>query len=220
MSLVVNYIIYFIEIDAGNIGKTLLTYQRTANFYLYLGSMLLLTMDRVLAVILNLRYPTLVTKRKILLSVSLLAVCAFSYFVVALKYEFKRHLLLKINVSASLIFTISVSVSYLLILREMLRSKRNLRKITPNGSTMIGNCNREHVKTRKAIIAPFFIVFTFIIFWVVPFQITYWSKKTDIYAPQLFLHPVGFISDAVIYIFLYPPAFKELKRFLEHFRFS
>ena len=185
---------------------------------MYLGSMLLLTMDRVLAITLNLRYAALVTKRKIIFSIILWVLCSIFYLVIALLYKVNGTSLMEVNIMASLIFTVTVSGSYLLIVRKMLKSKRNLRKITPNGSTLGSNTTREQIKTKKAIIAPFFIVFTFVLFWVIPFQITYWCNRGNIYAPQLFLHPIGFISDAIIYIFFYPPAFKELKRLLEALR--
>ena len=179
------------------------TYLRTSGFVKHIGSMLLLTVDRVLVANLNLRYPIFITIKKIVYSMVIVVFLGLTYFAIVLILELDNGFIQKFIAFSSIIFSALVLLCYLWILHIINSSKRKLHKINKDGPTPNASKIRfgYHLSMKKTLAVPFLIFFTFVIFYAVPFQITYWKGEIDLYAPQRILHPLGFISDAVIYIF-------------------
>ena len=185
--------------------------------------MLLLTIDRVLLVRLNLRYPLFMSMKKILLSTSGIFLLGGIYFAVIISSPSGISNIYLFHAVTSLTFLVFVFLAYLWIIRSVSTPSKKLHGI--KGSSLkasFKNHNQQKVEVqirshrlrRTTLTVPLLIVVTFVIFWVIPLQISYWTTSSVNNAPHLLLHPLGFISDAIIYIFFYPATFKELKKML------
>ena len=200
-----------------NVGRkfavALYVFLRTSGYINYIGSMLLLTLDRVLIVRLNLRYPFYMTTRKILVAISITFLLGNLYYGIIMLVEAARPYIYLFLVVTSFMFLVCVFCSYLWIFRKVSTSGQKLQS-SINESQPKSEIRPIRCKRTANLAAPLLIVITFVLFWVAPLQVSYWTNSQDWNAPHLVLHPLGFISDAVIYIFFYPAIYKELKKML------
>ena len=165
--------------------------------------MIVLTFDRFLEVYLNIKYHVYVQKFKMKVSLCICWCIGISIAIILLPLKFRS-----IN-SAAIIFKIifpSVEGTFLLIALVCyiyIFNKFKEMKRTPTVPTIV----RNKLKCVK-IFPPFLIILTFSMFVVAPDTVNLYlfyisEKGTNFHANALLLfYVLGFISDAVIYIFL------------------
>ena len=98
-----------------NIARFLYISLRTSGYVNYIGSMLLLTIDRVLLVRLNLRYPLFMSMKKILLSTSGIFLLGGIYFAVIISSPSGISNIYLFHAVTSLTFLVFVFLAYLWI---------------------------------------------------------------------------------------------------------
>eukprot|EP00111_Clytia_hemisphaerica_P018174 TCONS_00053748-protein len=102
-------------------------------------------------------------------------------------------------------------------------------ELTPQGSEVVKVPVKRQTssnitkKIRRGFFTPTLLIITFVIFWLIPDQINFWdSLMAHFYDREVVsrmlqdilknLYPLGFISDAIIYIFLQKEVITFLKR--------
>ena len=166
--------------------------------------LILLTIERLICILSPLHYHIVVQEKSIFQKMVITSWCIS---VVLSLLSLLPKIMLK-TVKTSIIFNIAIiilfSVSYTLIGLKIKKSRRSLQ-ITANTPH-----TDETVSIKKHHLVPVTIIITFIIFYIIPSQILVLcvtnqqsTMATHILLESIELFPIaGFISDALIYIFL------------------
>lgn len=177
--------------------------------------LMLMTIDRFLEVKLNIKYHLYVTPQRIrmaLISTWLYAVLNNTWMFYVQHY--KNFYLLKFIYTtlfpvfeAGFIITCTIVYTYIFIKLNQNQKGRN-RVNRDKISTVVKQCSGHNNNKKMSNFVPFYIIVTFLFFSGVPELITtivvFVLEIEDIYIElaTLLLYVIGYITDAVIYIFL------------------
>ena len=187
---------------------------RSSLFYVIFFIMLFMTLDRLMAVVLNLKYQIYwrVTRTKKVLAAIwifglLLSVC-FGVFP-----EFTPHrvyiLILMIHIYLQLAFSILFVVTALLTYATIFwKYKMSRNSLEADPSNRNGQHQQQHSPMHFYI--PVLIISTYVIFNATPFIILIFIDEVIAVDIAKILYSLGYMSDALIYIFLQPKVRKEL----------
>jgi len=198
----------------------------------YILVMALVTIDRFLAVYLNLRYSLLWSPKKAKISIAVafcmaLGVTTILNCFVADITEFnmrKAYSVVNMPPVLDILFSVLTCLTYGYLFHRIRKYRGNVkpyRQSTISSSTSsaidIKQTNIKKIK-RKFYLSTLLIV-TFVLFWMVPNGIHYQYYKDSKAIPFRFhffvdlLYPIALISDAFIYIFSLPSIRRQISRF-------
>ena len=191
-----------------NVGKIFLIFNFVSIFFMYIFIMVLITMDRFLEIYLNIKYRLLWSpqKTKIVLVIAL----GISLFLLipAFLFETKDVIhfgTLFIYPTTEILFIIVTSVAYFYITKQVLRYRRNSKRLKQQLQRNNAVIYHKKPSDQFKIILPTLIILTFLCFMVVPNTIALFAFL-DILPPNhgeivYIFYPIGFVVDAIIYIF-------------------
>ena len=191
------------------------------SFTWFIGLMILMTADRFFTVFYPLRYPIYWTdtKARIAFGALLLWSCTFALIYTFLPLEKKTRSLYRAYYwMAFLVFFLVVVVcTYSYIINRMSRINQiggmpAASNINNNNNNNNNNTNntRNQSRFKRSLIVPSLIVGTFILLWAVPFVVSFIGNYIPLGIPaqvwqfSIVIFGIGFILDAVTYIFLQP----------------
>ena len=173
----------------------------------YFVIMLMITIDRYLAIRLKLKYPihcTPALMRKVLyISLSFYAIAFSACFTVAFYYhiDLEIYIVIYLYPVTEFSFIVTVVISYYKIYEAFKQSQRialTLRKISSLSD------HRPILKNKYKIYIPTLIIVTFVLFTIVPnllLRISSLSNfKTKIFSFGRILYPIGWCIDPLVYI--------------------
>lgn len=202
----------FILFDISNIGTTALSVFNTATVtFFYIFIMTMISFDRFLEIRLNIKYNIYwsVKKTKIVLF-GALVLCLLTWiplFILATRssYSFSKRLIHYIFPILVFIFLIIASFSYFYITKQVLKHRRNARRIEKQLQKNNNIVYDKHSTNKFKLFVPTLIVITFLLFMVAPKTIKIFFERGLMseftYEITFIFVPVGFITDAFIYIF-------------------
>ncbi|XP_066930787.1 adrenocorticotropic hormone receptor-like [Clytia hemisphaerica] len=214
-------IVYFPEQRTGS--KYYIFFEITMGTLLpiwYMLIMLVITVDRFLAVYLNLRYHLLVTQRKVKILLYILPVVSIIVTGV-LNFVIKDNSSLVGLDNTLTVFRMAPVFDVICLLAfcmtygylfYQLRKKRRTTSVTEKDNTQ--------TKIKHKFFFPFLLILSFILLWMLPNWIHYSYFGFGGSIPASFhwavdlCYPLAFICDAFIYIFSSPKVRNKVKRFL------
>ena len=186
------------------------------------GTMIMLTLDRLAEVLLNIKYPLYVTRRKTILVlltvwlVGIITVIMFTtlYFTYNVNYFDISYRYIYPVLDTAVVLTAIFVYSYIYV--KLRRNKRCLPKF--NRSVHMDQCAVNRSNKRK-FFAPFLILITFLVFIYIPDVIHFTNMhllKNQVWFKRIcaVLYAMNMISDATIYIFLQKSIRKVIVRTL------
>ena len=183
----------------------------TVTFF-YIFIMTLIVVDRFLEIYLNIKYNVLWSskKTKIVLFVGL-AICCLPFIpftIIELNNPFYIDDILYPYIYPVLesLFIIIFICSYFYVIRQILRYRKNTKKLEKQLSRNGRVVYHKQLNSRFKLFVPTLIVVTFLLFMVAPntlrsFAVMNLMSDTVGYDISYFLIPVGFLADPIIYIF-------------------
>ena len=175
--------------------------------YVIIFIMLFMTLDRLMAVVLNLRVSR---TKKVLVAIwifgLLLSVCFILLRIYMSRsiYKLIRIIHVYLQLAFSILFVITALLTYAIIFWKYKISRNSLEADSSNG-----NGQQQHSPMHFYI--PLLIVSTYVILNATPYIIGIFIKKSNEVLFMInILHYLGYMSDALIYIFLQPKVRKEL----------
>ena len=180
--------------------------------FMYIFVMTFIVVDRFLEIYLNVKYNVLWSskKTKIVLFVGLATCCLLfvPFIIIELNNPFYIASILYPYIYPVLesLFIIVFICSYFYIIRQVLRYRRNIKKLEKELSKNSRVVYHKQFYNRFKLFVPTLIVVTFIIFMVAPNTLRSFSalklmNATVGYSISYFLIPFGFLADPIIYIF-------------------
>ena len=202
----------FALLDISNIGTTAIDVFNTATVtFFYIFIMTMISFDRFLEIRLNIKYNIYwsVKKTKIVLF-GALALCLLTWiplFTLATRssYSFSTRVIHYIFPILVFIFLLIASFSYFYITKQVLKHRRNARRIEQQLQKNNKIVYDKKTTNRFKLFVPTLIILTFLLFMVTPKTIKIFvdigltSEFT--YEITFMFLPIGFITDAIIYIF-------------------
>ena len=202
--------VWFTDTSTKIAGELIEAYSIIVSSNMYYFTMFAITVDRFLKIILNIRYPLYWkaknTKTFLLIFFSILNGLYISYLSLVLIFAWHKMPLVMAKFYYSYIvpvFDITfVAVAsgvcgyiFATIFKNRKADKRLRKQVT--GSTGNVSSTKIHV--------PFWIVLTFMLFWVLPdimmgINFTF-QFPTEFYISNLILYRIGYMADPIIYIF-------------------
>lgn len=197
----------------------------------YILVMVLVTIDRFLAVYLNLRYPLLWSPRKTKIAIAVafslaLGITLVLNVAVADVSEFdvrKTYSVVNLPPVLDISFAVLTCVTYGYLFHRIRSYRKNVkphRESITSSSVSSDNPKQSHVKKlKRKFYLPTLLIATFVLFWMVPNGIHYQYYKDRKEIPFHFhlfidlLYPIALIADAFIYIFSLPSIRKQISRF-------
>ena len=190
-----------------NIVLFYIIYPMKSLFYVIFVIMLFMTFDRLMAVVLNLRVSR---TKKVLVAIwifgLLLSVCFILLRIYMSRsiYKLIRIIHVYLQLAFSILFVITALLTYAIIFWKYKISRNSLEADSSNG-----NGQQQHSPMHFYI--PLLIVSTYVILNATPYIIGIFIKKSNEVLFMInILHYLGYMSDALIYIFLQPKVRKEL----------
>lgn len=190
--------------------KTLFIMNSGVSFF-YVFIMTMIPIDRFMAIYLNIKYSIYWSPKKtktILIGAGV--ICCFSsitLFIEELRNPFstEKIILYFILPIFDLIFIIIVSFSYLYITRQVLRHRRDSAHFRRQLQEECRTSNLKQPKNKFRLLVPTLVILTFILFMVNSYIIRLFTNIGYIsfigYPIAYVLVPVGFLADAMIYVF-------------------
>ena len=170
--------------------------------------MYLITIDRFLEIYLNIKYNIMWSPKKtmcvILLALTLSFLSLIPSYVIGLR---KTIFISNVYIFPILevIFIIVASVVYTYIIKKVLQYRRNNKRLRKQLQENNKGVRHTNLKNPLKIFAPALIIVTFVLFMVgsnvVCLYASFKKAKRDVRIIPFILLPVGFVADAVIYIF-------------------
>ena len=196
-----------------SIRKYITIFRATAVLLMYYFIMIYITLDRFFTVHLNIKYEVywspLKTKRLIFFT-SLVCI-AVSLLVSVTWFQMHWNVTTFVNIYLyppfMVVFIICAVITYSYIVKKIIanrkREDRLMKQITKNHKKLSPQIQQ---KSKSAIFVPTIVIVTFILFMVIPnfiYTIDKNISKLPIHMVDInwFLFPLGFIVDAVVYIF-------------------
>ena len=184
----------------------------TSVTFFYIFIMTLIVVDRFLEIYLNIKYNVLWSSKKtrIVLFVGLATCCLpfIPFTIIELNKPFYIADILYPYVYPVLesMFIIIFICSYFYIIRQILRFRKNTKKLEKELSRNGRVVYHKQLNNRFKLLVPTLIVVTFLLFMVAPntlrlFAVLNLMNDTVGYNISYFLIPVGFLADPIIYIF-------------------
>ena len=208
-------------IDSTSAGYCIVLYTALSGV-LYI-IMMVMTLDRLMAVVLSLKYPlywNAKRTKKVLLAVWIIGGASFICFVVLFKFYgpwYNKVELIYVNVSLSLLYIIVALVTYAVIFDKFKKSRHSTRRLKQDiGKRAWTALADTFLKSRFYV--SILIILTYLIFNTIPFCVFIFSRDKNIFLDtesiskkvvSILLH-IGYTADAVIYIFLQRDVKKQL----------
>ena len=187
------------------------------SFTWFIGLMILMTGDRFFTVLYPLRYPVYWTDIKARISIGSLIFFSLTYALIYtfLPMEKKTRSLVRAYywMTFLIIFLTIVICTYSYIINRISRISRiDVAPVAASNNNNSSNTNnaRSQSRFRRSLIVPSLIIGTFILLWAVPFVISFIGNYVNLGIPaevwqfSILIFGIGFILDAVTYIFLQP----------------
>lgn len=179
---------------------------------MYFFLMILLTLDRYVAVKLNIKYPLYCAagklKTAVFMALLVLTIAFLVIFIIHIyrKYDVERFCIIYINSTEEAIFLFAVVITYSAIYKKYRENKRNLRRIRNQIRKSINLPPVRHLSaSRFNIYTPTLIIVTFCIFTILPqiFRriLLLWNDAPQILNLGIAFYPFGWCSDPLIYMF-------------------
>ena len=179
---------------------------------MYFFLMILLTLDRYVAVKLNIKYSIYCAagklKTAVFMALLLLTIAFLVIFIIHIyrKYDVERFCIIYINSTEEAIFLFAVVITYSAIYKKYRENKRNLKRIRNQIRKSINLPPVRHLSaSRFNIYTPTLIIVTFCIFTILPqiFRriLLLWNDAPQILNLGIAFYPFGWCSDPLIYIF-------------------
>ena len=198
----------FAYMEMKDIYEALLILNFPCLILLHVFLMYLITIDRFLEIYLNIKYNIMWSPKKtmfvILLALTLSFLSLIPSFVIGL-----RKILFFVNVYIlpilELIFIIAASVIYSYIIKKVLQYRRNNKRLREQLHENNKVVHHTNLKNPLKIFAPTLIIITFVLFMVgsnVVSVFAFFKKpRRNVRNIPFILLPVGFVADAITYIF-------------------
>lgn len=188
----------------------------TAVSFLYFSAMILITLDRLLEFHLNVKYHLYWSGKKtvwsigVCIAISAMVFIAFLNLYIIINLDFKRVLYIYFYPVFELLFSILAFGTYTYIFIVYRQKKHKPTPILKHTDV------KKKLKPIFKIYVPFLIMITFILFLVVPDTVYFISYLCDsanesINNALMLLYRIGFLLDALIYIFCSKPVRKKIK---------
>ena len=183
-------------------------------YLLYLLIMIFITLDRLFEFRLNIKYSLYWSPKKtfyaltIVLSILILVVvCLIILKVFFTSFDFVKIIMIYVLPQFGIIFMILAIYTYYLIFKKLKRNRRTSRKIKQN--IMMQNLRIQNETSTKGfrVFVPSLIIATFILFSIIPYvtMLIYYYVFNEQHQLLLkfilIMFPLGWLADAVIYIF-------------------
>ena len=231
-------------INENNIQNYILIIQWTGLSLGYYLAMILLTMDRFLKFMLDIKYVTVWTRQRTKLSIIVSWIICLITVIFCLYYIPKDHVIISRLATLyffstfDFTFVILAVLSYGSLFKTLhhvkLRQRRLSMPVIRSPSTLSSKTNLLRRKSIAAVAVkkirektafnvlfiPTWIIITFLLFIMLPDQIYFYCFLLEKDIGHLgdiiisFTYSLGFISDALIYIFLSQPVRKTLMRLI------
>ena len=185
----------------------------------YMLIMLVITIDRFLAVYLNLRYHLLVNQRKVKVLLFILPVLSI-FATGVLNFVVKDNSSLtgvsntltvfRMAPALDVVCTLAFCFTYGYLFYQLRKKRR---------STSVIETENTQTKSKHTFFFPFLLILSFILLWMVPNWIHYAYYGFGKFVPVSFhwavdlCYPLAFICDAFIYIFSSPKVRNKTKTF-------
>ena len=192
-------------------SKAVLVFNVTTLTFFYILVMTLIAIDRFLEIYLNIKYDILWSPQKTKFTlIGAFAICFLSYIpslIVELRNptSLGKALIYYINPTLDLTFFIVASCSYFYITKEVLRHRKTRKQIEKQLEQNNRVVHRKQSKNRFKLLVPTLIILTFLLFVGAPNFIRLFVIRGHIphfaYYTVHMMVPIGFITDAMIYIF-------------------
>ena len=221
VSIVLRVIFYYLKMI--NARKILQMFDMVPLYLVYLLIMIFITLDRLLEFRLNIKYSLYWSSKKTLTVLIIVFTTSMTVFIfwVALQqsliFEYRQFVRNYVLPPFAVAFFILAIYTYYLIFKK-LKENRVKNKMRAQNLKM-QNSHTEIVAGRRTpwIFVPSLIIATFILFSIIPFVLLtlYYSafriKYETLYNMVAILFPLGWVADAVIYIF----SLKQVRRTLK-----
>ena len=179
---------------------------------MYFFLMMLLTLDRYIAIKLNIKYSIYCAAGKLKTAVFMaliLLTIAFSVIFtthIYRKYDVERFCVIYINSAEEALFVFAVVITYSAIYKKYRENKRSLKRIRNQIRKSINLPPVRHISaSRFNIYTPTLIIVTFCIFTILPqiFRriLLLWNDAPEILHLGIAFYPFGWCSDPLIYMF-------------------
>ena len=179
---------------------------------MYFFLMMLLTLDRYIAIKLNIKYSIYCAAGKLKTAVFMaliLLTIAFSVIFtthIYRKYDVERFCVIYINSTEEALFVFAVVITYSAIYKKYRENKRSLKRIRNQIRKSINLPPVRHISaSRFNIYTPTLIIVTFCIFTILPqiFRriLLLWNDAPEILHLGIAFYPFGWCSDPLIYMF-------------------
>ena len=181
-------------------------------FYVIFFIMLFMTLDRLMAVVLNLKYRLywrVSRTKKVLAAIWIFGLFLTVCFGVLPEYTSRSiHKLIRIihiylQLAFSIVFVVTALLTYEIIFWKYKVSRNSLETDSSNG-------NGQYQNSPTHFYIPALIIFTYLIFNATPYIMIIFIDKYVAGDIAHILFDLGYMSDALIYIFLQPKVRKEL----------
>ena len=207
---ILDHICYKLELDPRTFVFFVLN--STTVTFMYIFIMTCIVVDRFLEIYLNIKYNILWSskKTKIVLLIGLVICCLL--FIPFIIMELRNRYVTGDTLSRyiypviELVFIIIFSLSYFYIIRQVLKYRRNTKKLEKQLSKNSKVFYHKQSNNRFKLFVPTLIVVTFLLFMIGPSILRLFVAlkllNGDVgYRISFVLVPVGFIADPIIYIF-------------------
>ena len=194
------------------------------SFTWFIGLMILMTTDRFFTVLYPLRYPVYWTDHKAKIAVGCLLLCSTTFALIYAFLPFDKKTLSLYRAYYWMIFLILFLVVVLGTYSYIIKRISTLSRMDaiPSSSNNNNNNNnaRAHSRFKRSLIVPSLIIGTFILLWAVPFVISFIgiyikvNISAGVWQFAIIIFGLGFVSDALTYIFLQPGVRRMLKKML------
>ena len=203
-----------VHVKSFHVGVFLWAFSVTSVTIMYILIMIILTIDRFLDIYLNIKYELLWSfkKTKIVLTTAFI-ICSFLFIPAHVSslsdpHDVGRTLVRYIYPVCEIAFIIVASFSYFYITKQIYRHRKATKKLKKqlnvnNAATVFYS---KLTNNRFKIFVPTLIIITFVVFTIIPNTIKLCSslkifKSKAILNIAYVMIPIGFISDAIIYVF-------------------
>ena len=183
-------------------------------YLLYLLIMIFITLDRLFEFRLNIKYSlywspkkTFYAQTTVFSILILVVVCLIILKVFFTSFDFVKIIMIYVLPQFGIIFMILAIYTYYLIFKKLKQNRRTSRKIKQN--IMMQNLRIQNETSTKGfrVFVPSLIIATFILFSIIPYvtMLIYYYVFNEQHQLLLkfilIMFPLGWLADAVIYIF-------------------
>ena len=211
-------------LDSENLISKFFTCLNFTSLYLMFNFiMIIITIDRLLEFKLNIKYLVYISPNMTLFAIISLLLASLTVFVyvfvsnILILWNYLAIFLLYVHVPFGGIFLILAGFTYYIIFQKIRLNRSERKKIRCSIN------DTEQSKTIFKVFLPSFIIFTYIIFNLIPSIVLtidahyVKSQGTEIMKITTFLYPLGWVADPLIYIFSLKSIRMKLSRlYLQH----